>query len=342
MPDAGWHDTGESRHDNAIGPGASLPVAIIADERDVGRRLAADARSALGVTPAVLTYDQALADDRPRGGMVLVAADAAGIRWRSLAGRLCAQTHAVLAIADATIEDAADAMRLGMAGLLQLDRPRRDIARCLRGLAGDATRACVPPAAPARSAPAADMDLVTVRAEFAVLARLELDVESLLRTTLEYVLHKIGPTNATIFLPTAGRDFSLGAYVNYDCPRDSVDMLLDHMTATAAPWIEANPEHQRHRGESAIDRVLGEHGAWLTGCEAVTFACEHEGELLAAVALFRDDRDPYDDRTMRRLRVIGDILGRQLAKIVRIHHRNLPHDHWETPEERGEDPGLAA
>lgn len=325
-------------------------VVVIADQRDVGRLLSSQAKAALGAAPAVLTFDEA--DDlfALRPDLVLVAADDDNTRWRSLAREFEGEFRMVLASFTPTIEDAAEAMRLGMADLLQLDRTKREIAQRIGVMAGEARHkrandapqplTLVPAQAtvPAES----DVDLVTVRAEFGVLARLELDVESLLRTTLEYVLHKIGPTNAAVFLPTAGEDFTLGAYVNYDCPKDCVDLLLDHVAASVAPAIEADPSMRLHRGEDALDELMGDHAAWLTGCEAVTFAAEHDGEMLAAVALFRDDRDPFDSRTLRRLGAIGEILAQQLARIIRVHHRHLPMDQWDGPEEQSEDPPMAA
>ena len=335
--------------------GASTAVAIsgvvvVADQRDVARLLTAQVKAAIGAAPAVLTFDEVDALFALRPDLVLVAADDENVRWHSMAREFEGEFRMVLASFTPSIEDAAEAMRVGMADLLVLDCPKREIARRIEAMveaaqkkrAKDAPKPLsLVPAKPVEN-DTTDMDLVTVRAEFGVLARLELDVESLLRTTLEYVLHKIGPTNAAVFLPTAGQDFTLGAYVNYDCPKDCVDMLLDHVAAHVAPAIEADPNMRLHRGEEALDELMGEHAAWLTGCEAVTFAAEHDDEMLAAVALFRDDRDPFDTQTMRRLGVISDILAQQLARIIRVHHRHLPMDQWDGPEEQSEDPPMAA
>src|SRR5262249_35681787 len=70
---------------------------------------------------------------------------------------------------------------------------------------------------------------VSMAGELNAILGQELELESLLRTVLEYVLKKIGSTNAAIFLPTTAGDYTLGAYVNYDCPKDSAEMLLDHL-----------------------------------------------------------------------------------------------------------------
>ena len=324
-------------------------VAIVSDSHQHGVLLAGMVKATLGHAPAVLAYDHA--DDliALQPDLVILVADAEG-RWRTTAREFGDEFDMALAAEAPTVEDATDAMRRGLVDLFVLDGPQRTLARNVTDLvrrtspaddnASSQPLALVP--ADMSDAQNGDMDLVTVRAEFGGLARLELDVESLLRTTLEYVLHKIGPTNAAVFLPTSGQDFTLGAYVNYDCPRDCVDVLLDHVAASVAPAIEADPNMRLHRGEEALDNLMGEHAAWLTGCEAVTFAAEHEGEMLAAVALFRDDRDPFGVRTMQRLGVISELLAQQLARIIRVHHRHVPIDQWGSSEEHGEDPPMAA
>jgi len=324
-------------------------VVIISDDPEYGGLISGLVKATLGASPARLEYDNA--DDLVilRPDVVLLVADGGG-RWRRVAREFEGEFTMALAAEAPTVDEAAEAMRCGLVDLLLLDSSERALARSVTELLkrtnAKATNSAPPPLALVPSdmsqALGGDMDLVTVRAEFGVLARLELDVESLLRTTLEYVLHKIGPTNAAVFLPTSGQDFTLGAYVNYDCPRDCVDMLLDHVAASVAPAIEADPSMRLHRGEDALDELMGEHAAWLTGCEAVTFAAEHEDEMLAAVALFRDDRDPFDVRTMQRLGVISDILAQQLARIIRVHHRHVPIDQWDGSDEQSEDPPMAA
>lgn len=322
-------------------------VVVICDDPKQARLLTSMIKATLGTTPSRLAYDHA--DDliALRPALVLLVAEDDG-RWRRVASDFQGEFAMALAAESPTVGQAAEAMRHGLVDLLVLDESERALARGVTDLLkrckvdhpAPATLTLVP--ADMTEASNGDMDLVTVRAEFGVLARLELDVESLLRTTLEYVLHKIGPTNAAVFLPTSGQDFTLGAYVNYDCPRDCVDMLLDHVAASVAPAIEADPSMRLHRGEEALDELMGEHAAWLTGCEAVTFAAEHEDEMLAAVALFRDDRDPFDVRTMQRLGVISEIMAQQLARIIRVHHRHLPMDQWDGSDEQSEDPPMAA
>jgi hypothetical protein len=169
---------------------------------------------------------------------------------------------------------------------------------------------------------------ISIASEFNSLIRQELDVESLLRTALEYILAKTGPTNAAVFLPATSSDFSLGAYVNYDCPKDAADVLLDHLAGIVAPRMEGQTELKVLCGDQELHDFLGDDAHWLSGNNAITFACHHDGECLAVVILFRDRRNPFAASLVPGLRIIADLFGKQLARVIHIHHRHLPKDKW--------------
>ncbi|HBS29788.1 MAG TPA: hypothetical protein DEB06_10150 [Phycisphaerales bacterium] len=193
------------------------------------------------------------------------------------------------------------------------------------------------------------MTSATMASEFTTIVRQELDVEALLRTTLEYLLNKTGPTNAAVFLPTGHDDYSLGAYVNYDVPRDTADVLLDHLADVIAPRFDQEREVRRFATAPELDEALGDDAQWLNDSALVVFACRDEdGDCLAVFALFRDRRNPFPDTTLAHLRVIRDIFGEQLDRVVRIHHRHTPDKQWpgfdveEDDHGHADDHGLAA
>ncbi len=169
---------------------------------------------------------------------------------------------------------------------------------------------------------------LSIASEFNGLIRQELDVESLLRTALEFILAKTGPTNAAVFLPATSSDFSLGAYVNYDCPKDAADVLLDHLAGIVAPKMENETEMKVLSSYEDIAAFMGDDAHWLAESRAITFACHHDDECLAVVILFRDRRNPFPDSLVPTLRVIADLFGKQLARVIHIHHRHLPKDQW--------------
>lgn len=202
----------------------------------------------------------------------------------------------------------------------RLNQSRREMSTHISGLCGDMINAF--------QEMSDQVGQITTAAEFQGLIRQELDVESLLRTALEYVLAKCGSTNAAVFLPAGSHDYSLGAYVNYDCPKDALDMMLEHMAGIVSTRMADQEELMVLATEQDLAEFLGDDAHWLAECGAVTFACRHNDECLAVVILFRDRRTPFSESALATLRIISNIFAQQLARIVRVHHRHLPKDQW--------------
>ncbi|MEM1184745.1 MAG: response regulator [Planctomycetota bacterium] len=175
---------------------------------------------------------------------------------------------------------------------------------------------------------------VAMASEFVGLVRQELDVEGLLRTTLEFTLAKIGSTNAGIFLPSSNGDFSLGAYINFDCPRDAAEVMLDSLADELAPRYEALRSMTRIDSDSRLHDDLGDASHWLegrtllvTGCHEVAKtpgAEDRTGECLAVLALFRDRRTGFTAEEEATVAAISELFTEQLARVIRVHHRHTP------------------
>lgn len=219
----------------------------------------------------------------------------------------------------------------------KMDRARREVTSQVSSLCEDLTSAY--------DEMAEQMDRFAIAAEFSTLTRSELDVEGLLRTVLEFVLARVGATNAAIYLPSNSSDYSLGAYINYDRDRESADMLLDHLGGVLAPRMETEHGVLSFRPGEELDDFLGSEGSWLCDCNLVTFACQHEGECLAIVALFRDPSGAYTRDDLRLFEIISALFAAQLGKVIHVHHRHLPRDQWgafDGPDEEDDGLDLAA
>lgn len=195
------------------------------------------------------------------------------------------------------------------------------------------------------------LEMVGLSSEFNSLIRQELDVESLLRTALEYMLTKTGPTNAAVFLPATSGDFSLGAYVNYDCAKDTAEVLLDHLAAALAPKFETERDVVFMNARGELEARIGEAADWLRDSACVTLSCRVDGECLAVLTLFRDRSTPFSESLRPILKTMGDLFGKQLSRIIHVHHRHLPKSKWGapgdpcdpgSPPERDDDIDLAA
>jgi FixJ family two-component response regulator len=204
----------------------------------------------------------------------------------------------------------------------KLSESRREISSHVSGLCGDMVGAF--------QELADQVGHITIASEFKGLIRQELDVESLLRTALEYVLAKCGSTNAAVFLPSGNGEYSLGAYVNYDCPKDALDMMLEHLSGIVAPKMEHCEQLRVLSSDEELADLLGDDAHWLADCTAATFACRDRDECMAVVILFRDRRTPFSESAVSTLRTISTLFGQQLGRIVHMHHRHLPKEQWGT------------
>lgn len=176
---------------------------------------------------------------------------------------------------------------------------------------------------------------LTMATEIASIFRQELELESLLRTALECLLKKTGPTNAAIFLPSSAGDFTLGAYANYDCPKGGAETMLDTLAGVVAPAFERRPGIHHLPTPAHVELLLGEHAHWLPSSAMVVTACRADDECLAVLAIFRDSRDTFGAEVRAKVGLVAELFTQQLARVVRTHHRHLPKDKWASPGDVG-------
>ena len=168
--------------------------------------------------------------------------------------------------------------------------------------------------------------------EFRTLVRQELEVEGLLRTSMEYLLSKCGPTNAAVFLDNGEGRWTLGAYVNYRIPRGSITAALERIAEQVCPNVAEQTGILRFGDVADFVDSVGPEAEPLADQEIVAFACRHDDEPLAVAVLFRDRSEPFKEETASTFDLLREILAEQMASVVRINHRAKPQ--W--PEEAGE------
>lgn len=178
---------------------------------------------------------------------------------------------------------------------------------------------------------ASQIDSVAICGEFTGLIRQELELESLMRTALEFILAKLGATNAAMFLPSSSGDWTLGAYVNYDRPRETAEMLFDHLTDVVPDAIVSARGVLDLRDASQVRASLANVAEWIDDCAVLAAGAWHEDEPLAGIMLFRDRRTPFAPHMARTLESLSRILASQLARVIRVHHRHLPKEQWGAP-----------
>jgi len=178
---------------------------------------------------------------------------------------------------------------------------------------------------------------VKLTSELETLLRQELDIESLLRTLLEFTLSKIGPTNAAVFMPTSSGDYSVGAYVNYDIARETAEIMLDQLADAIPESVEHLNGVAAMSGRTEMAEMLGTSAYWVEDSTMMTITCREDNECLAVLALFRDRSRSFSQDDVRMLEIIGELFGKQLARVIQTHHRHLPRDEWGLSGDYGVD-----
>ncbi|MFT3684125.1 MAG: hypothetical protein QM783_04215 [Phycisphaerales bacterium] len=102
--------------------------------------------------------------------------------------------------------------------------------------------------------------------------------------------------------------------------------MLDHLANIAAPELERTIGVIDISNQQTLEKVLGEGAEWLAGQRVLAFACRQENECLAVFVLFREEARPFPTDAAQALSMVRDEFGRQLARVIRIHHRHLPRD----------------
>ncbi len=149
----------------------------------------------------------------------------------------------------------------------------------------------------------------------------ELDLEQVIRRTLEFIVNRVGPTNAVLFLPNPGGGFTVGGYVNYSHDKQSHKVYTDQIATHIAPLI-AETEGVVHFESDQLHDWLDADNRWLENSEVIAAPCRDEdGEVLASLMLDRDVNEPFDPEHVDLIEAMAPLLADHLIKVISIHHR---------------------
>jgi DNA-binding response OmpR family regulator len=177
------------------------------------------------------------------------------------------------------------------------------------------------------------MSIVETTTEFRTLISQELDVEQMLRTSLEYLLEKVGPTNGVIYLREAEGDYGIGAYVNYEWQDRNIVPTLEELGRTICPQMLSDPGLLKFDDASDFAQCGSVDSALFESSEIVACACPREEDCLAVMVLFRRDASPFTESMACVLDALRGVLAEQLGRILRVHKRSAQ----EWPEETVDD-----
>ncbi|MDP6600981.1 MAG: hypothetical protein QGH76_01650 [Phycisphaerales bacterium] len=181
------------------------------------------------------------------------------------------------------------------------------------------------------------MKNVAMGAEFRTLIGQELDIESMLRTSLEYMLQRLGSTNAAIFLREGDVDWGVGAYVNYDRQGEDYLQLVEELGAAVCQPMASEHELVRYSDGEEFARWAQLDEELLSDSDIVAFACFDGSRCVAVVVLFRSNTRPFDDEAAMIMDVLRKIFGDQIGKILKIHRRATSEWPAESVDESDDD-----
>ena len=165
------------------------------------------------------------------------------------------------------------------------------------------------------------LDIVSSVSAYRALVSQELDIEGVLQTSLEFLLSKTGPTNAAVLLAESEIDYALGAYVNFECPRELADPVLDRLANGVCHHVAEQGDLVKFHDVKEFIEAVGPEAEILQNSDVIAMPCIHEDECLAVVFLFRDVSNPFSEEMAPLLDSLRQVFGEQLAKVIRIHHR---------------------
>jgi DNA-binding response OmpR family regulator len=165
-------------------------------------------------------------------------------------------------------------------------------------------------------------------ADFAQTLHGEIDVEGVLRRTMEWILKKLGPLNAAIYLPNGEDQFALGAYLNLDTHADAP--LIDVLGKTLVRQVRSGSALTLE-DDTMIDELFGQEGAALCGRQWLAVACNTPRECLAVLVVFRSKMGKmaatdlgFEGQARGLVEAAAPILGERIENALGFYQRMHP------------------
>lgn len=147
----------------------------------------------------------------------------------------------------------------------------------------------------------------------------DLEIERLLRKTLELVLKKLGPMNAAIFLPDSERNFSLGAYLNFDTNPDSIFVGMVSQTVIQKAALQCSSLLLPN--DESLREAFGSDATLLTGRTWLATPAMRDKECVAVLVAFQPQHKPLSPNTQKLFESVAVLLAEKITKSIDIYNR---------------------
>jgi DNA-binding response OmpR family regulator len=165
------------------------------------------------------------------------------------------------------------------------------------------------------------MRLVAMAAEFRTLVSQELEFESMLRTSLEYLLHRLGPTNAAVYIREGEVGWGVGAYINYDRQGENYSEFLQTLGEQACTTVSQEKTLRVFTDGNSFTNWIDTDELDFEGNEVLSIGCFDGEKCMAVIVFFRSDSKRFDDESLKIVETISPLFGSQLGSILKIHRR---------------------
>ena len=183
---------------------------------------------------------------------------------------------------------------------------------------------------------AEQLNQTQVCGEFAAMVGQEVEIENVMRRSMEWLLKKLGPVNAAVFLPDSERNYSLGAYLNFDTSAES--MLIDVVAQTVVAQAAEGTTALLVEDDQQIKDLFGNDANMLAGRSWLACGAYYQNECLGVLVVFRNQGEAIDTQWAGMLESVAPALAEQIARSIRIYQRGLPQSDESGGD--GELPGL--
>lgn len=185
---------------------------------------------------------------------------------------------------------------------------------------------------------AQQLNVTQVAADFAGAVKNEIEIEGILRRTMEWVLAKLGPVNAAVYLPNGEDHFSLGAYLNLDTHADAG--LIEALSQTVVQQARGSKLISFETNRS-LDDMFGDDGRPLLGRSWHAIGCSTPKECLAVLVVFRKNGEgdaapseaSVDGTAKGLLEAIAPILAEHLEEALGLYQRLNPPEEFDAGED---------
>ncbi|MSR45092.1 MAG: hypothetical protein EXS15_07050 [Phycisphaerales bacterium] len=175
--------------------------------------------------------------------------------------------------------------------------------------------------------------IASMQAECRTLLAQESEVESVVELSTQYLIARVGPTNAAVFLMDHGQ-YRLAGYVRDDLARRAASGLIEHLASVWCAKLVAYGEVVRFGPCDPPSARFAELAGVLPGRSVFAFACPNidPGHGSAIVVLFRDGQRPFSCEFTKVARAVGPAFASGLARVRRMLTRAQPQWPRESPE----------